>query len=50
MRSVVAEFSAYRWAGEMLQDAARLRKVGRGDRSAAHRLLRVVKDTAPLSH
>jgi trehalose 6-phosphate synthase len=25
MRSVVAEFSAYRWAGEMLADAARLR-------------------------
>jgi trehalose 6-phosphate synthase len=25
MRSVVAEFNAYRWAGEMLADAARLR-------------------------
>ena len=25
MRSIVAEFSAYRWAGEMLVDAARLR-------------------------
>jgi trehalose 6-phosphate synthase len=25
MRAVVAEFNAYRWAGEMLADAARLR-------------------------
>jgi trehalose-6-phosphate synthase len=25
MRSVVAEFNTYRWAGEMLADAARLR-------------------------
>ena len=26
MRAVVAEFNTYRWAGEMLKDAARLRK------------------------
>jgi trehalose 6-phosphate synthase len=50
MRSAVAEFSTYWWAGQMLQDAARLRQVGRGDRSTPHRHLRVVKDTAPLSH
>jgi len=25
MRSIVAEFNTYRWAGEMLVDAARLR-------------------------
>ena len=32
MRSVVAEFNAYRWAGEMLADAARLRAVARANR------------------
>ena len=32
LRSVVAQFNAYRWAGEMLVDAARLRVVGRGIR------------------
>jgi trehalose 6-phosphate synthase len=41
MRSVVAEFNTYRWAGEMLADAARLRTVPArfredpGDRGAA---------------
>jgi trehalose 6-phosphate synthase len=46
MRAAVAEFSTYWWAGQMLQDAAQLRRPGRGDRSAAHRHLRVVKDAA----
>ena len=31
LRSVVAQFNAYRWAGEMLADAARLRAAGRPD-------------------
>jgi trehalose 6-phosphate synthase len=30
MRSAIAEFSAYWWAGQMLQDAARLREERRG--------------------
>jgi len=30
MRSVVAEFSTYRWAGEMLEDAAHLRTGQKG--------------------
>jgi trehalose 6-phosphate synthase len=29
LRAVVAQFNAYRWAGEMLADAARLSAVGR---------------------
>src|SRR5216117_3440035 len=36
MRSTVAEFNAYWWAGQMLQDAAQLRRTRRGDGSQAH--------------
>ncbi len=35
MRSVLAEFSAYRWAGQMLADAACLRQEGRNGRQRA---------------
>jgi trehalose 6-phosphate synthase len=35
LRSVVAEFSAYRWAGQMLADAARLRQARHSDWQAA---------------
>jgi trehalose 6-phosphate synthase len=36
MRSTVAEFSTYWWAGQMVQDASRVRQTGRGDGPAAH--------------
>jgi trehalose 6-phosphate synthase len=40
MRSVVAEFSAYWWAGQMLQDAARLHRPHRGEGSKRSRMRR----------
>jgi trehalose 6-phosphate synthase len=36
MRSMVAEFSTYWWAGQLLQDASRLRDTRRGDDLEAH--------------
>jgi trehalose 6-phosphate synthase len=36
MRSTVARFNTYWWAGQMLQDAARLRRTGRGEDSQTY--------------
>jgi trehalose 6-phosphate synthase len=40
MRGVVAEFNVYRWAGRMLEDAARLRRRGRLPSHQRHAWLR----------
>lgn len=36
MRSAVATFNTYWWAGQLLQDAAQVRRSGRADRSQEH--------------